>query len=219
MADLRAMLQQSLTAQVAKQGAQIFELVAHNKILDNQVAQLAASNASRAPGSLPQQGTQPYEIINVITLRSGAAYEGLKIPVEPEMIVVNDAEPAPRPVEKKIEIKVPLPDHLKKKSLSEEQFEKFKEVLAKLNVTIPFLDLVMQVPSYAKFLKELLTRKWSLAEVETVAFTKECSAHLQSSTPKLSNPGSFSISCSLGTLGIDKLFVIWVLVLVYYLCL
>ncbi|KAL9224986.1 hypothetical protein vseg_000960 [Gypsophila vaccaria] len=116
MADLKTMLQQSLAAQ-AKQEAQISKLVAHNKILDNQVAQLAAS---RTPSSLPPHGVQPHETINAIILRSGAAYEGPKTPTAPEMIVVPDVEPTPKPVEKTIEIKLSFPDRLKKKSTFEE---------------------------------------------------------------------------------------------------
>ncbi|XP_074356413.1 uncharacterized protein LOC141696126 [Apium graveolens] len=74
-----------------------------------------------------------------------------------------------------------------------------------LEVTVPFTDLISQVPSYAKFLKDILTKKLSFGEVETIAFTEECSAILQNkSPPKLKNPGSFSIPCHLGALFIDN---------------
>ncbi|XP_074351944.1 uncharacterized protein LOC141691100 [Apium graveolens] len=74
-----------------------------------------------------------------------------------------------------------------------------------LEVTVPFTNLISQVPSYAKFLKDILTKKRSFCEVETVAFTEECSVVLQNkSPPKLKDPGSFSIPCHLGALFIDK---------------
>ncbi|XP_074265945.1 uncharacterized protein LOC141588400 [Silene latifolia] len=54
-------------------------------------------------------------------------------------------------------------------------------------------------------MKDILTRKRSFNEVETIAFTEECSALLQSkSPPKLKDPGSFSIPCTIGTHVIDK---------------
>ncbi|KAJ9145987.1 hypothetical protein P3X46_028310, partial [Hevea brasiliensis] len=50
------------------------------------------------------------------------------------------------------------------------------------------------MPSYAKFLKEILSNKRKLEDHETVALTEECSAILQRKLPpKLNDPGSFSI--------------------------
>ncbi|XP_021865769.2 uncharacterized protein [Spinacia oleracea] len=58
---------------------------------------------------------------------------------------------------------------------------------------------------YAKYLKELITKKRDLGGVERVALTEECSAMLQNkSPPKLKDPGSFSIPCHIGALFIDK---------------
>ena len=50
-----------------------------------------------------------------------------------------------------------------------------------------------------------LDQKRSISEVDTVAFTEECSAILQSKFPsKLKNSSSFSIPCHIGNLIIDK---------------
>ena len=104
-----------------------------------------------------------------------------------------------------MKIQLPFPGRLNRRSPFEEQFAKFKEVLAKHEITISFLDLFMQVSSYIKFLKGLLNRKHSLPKAESVAFTEECRALQQSnSPPKLMDPGSFSIPCILGTLPIDR---------------
>ena len=55
------------------------------------------------------------------------------------------------------------------------------------------------------FMKKILTRKRAFNKVETIAFTEECSALLQSqSPPKLKDLGSFSIPCNIGTIFIDK---------------
>ncbi|XP_057989125.1 uncharacterized protein LOC131172198 [Hevea brasiliensis] len=61
------------------------------------------------------------------------------------------------------------------------------------------------MPSYAKFLKEILLNKRRLEDYETVALTEECSALLQNKLPpKLKDPGSFSIPCHIGDTSIEK---------------
>jgi hypothetical protein len=45
---------------------------------------------------------------------------------------------------------IPFPQRLAK-SKSEGQFKKFIELLKKLHVNIPFLEPILQMPSYAKF--------------------------------------------------------------------
>ncbi|KAJ8756040.1 hypothetical protein K2173_024587 [Erythroxylum novogranatense] len=61
------------------------------------------------------------------------------------------------------------------------------------------------MPTYAKFLKEILSNKRRLEEYATVALTEESSAILQNKLPpKLQDPGSFSIPCQIGTTTIGK---------------
>ncbi|XP_022855926.1 uncharacterized protein LOC111377105 [Olea europaea var. sylvestris] len=51
------------------------------------------------------------------------------------------------------------------------------------------------MPSYAKFLKDILSNKCKLEEHETVMLTEECSARIQKKLPpKLKDPGSSSIN-------------------------
>ncbi|XP_074342614.1 uncharacterized protein LOC141680228 [Apium graveolens] len=65
--------------------------------------------------------------------------------------------------------------------------------------------MLQQMPSYAKFMKGFLSRKLKLEESETIALTEECSAVLQQKLPpKLKDPGSFTISCTIGELSFDK---------------
>lgn len=53
------------------------------------------------------------------------------------------------------------------------------------------------MPSYVKFMKEILSNKRKLGEHETVMLTEECSAILQNKlTPKLKDLGSFTIRTS-----------------------
>ncbi|XP_016195479.1 uncharacterized protein LOC107636488 [Arachis ipaensis] len=63
------------------------------------------------------------------------------------------------------------------------------------------------MPLYAKFLKELITKKRSWQEKETVVLTQECSAIIQKGlAPKLKDSGSFFIPCTIGNMAIDKSF-------------
>ncbi|XP_063949903.1 uncharacterized protein LOC135152745 [Daucus carota subsp. sativus] len=61
------------------------------------------------------------------------------------------------------------------------------------------------MPSYAKFMKDIQSRKLKLEDLETVALTEECSAVLQQKLPpKLKDLGSFTIPCTIGPLSFDK---------------
>ncbi|XP_070042626.1 uncharacterized protein [Nicotiana tomentosiformis] len=61
------------------------------------------------------------------------------------------------------------------------------------------------MPAYAKFLKEILTKKRRIEETSVVKLTEHCSAILQNKLlQKCGDPGSFTISFSLGTLNFDK---------------
>ena len=78
-------------------------------------------------------------------------------------------------------------------------FSKFFEVFKKLHINIPFAEALAQMPTYVRFLKELLSNKRKLEEFETVALTEECSAILQNKLPpKLKDPGKFTIPCTIG---------------------
>ncbi|XP_073133635.1 uncharacterized protein [Henckelia pumila] len=87
----------------------------------------------------------------------------------------------------------------KKKAL-DEQFAKFLENFKKLHINIPFVDAMLQMPNYAKFLMEVMLRKRNLEEFETVNLTEECSVILQKKLPqKLKDPGIFTIPCIIGS--------------------
>ncbi|XP_015970424.1 uncharacterized protein LOC107493905 [Arachis duranensis] len=61
------------------------------------------------------------------------------------------------------------------------------------------------MPLYAKFLKELMTRKRNWGEKETIVLTEECSAIIQKKLPqKMKDLGSFQIPCIIGDIHIEK---------------
>ena len=50
------------------------------------------------------------------------------------------------------------------------------EVFKKLQINIPFADALEQMPTYVKFMKDILSKKRRLEEYETIALTEECDA-------------------------------------------
>ncbi|XP_022868243.1 uncharacterized protein LOC111387880 [Olea europaea var. sylvestris] len=72
-----------------------------------------------------------------------------------------------------------------RKHKMEQQYKKFLEVFKKLHINIPLADALSQMPSYAKFLKDILSNKRKLEDHETVMLTEECGARIQKKLPKL----------------------------------
>ena len=72
-------------------------------------------------------------------------------------------------------------------------------------MNIPLLDKIKQVPTYAKFLKDLCTVKKGLGLEKKAFITEQVSAIIQSKTlVKYNNPGSPTISVNIGGTCIDK---------------
>ena len=95
-------------------------------------------------------------------------------------------------------LEVPFPQRFQK-SRREEQFSKFLDIFKKIEINIPFAEVISQMPLYAKFLKEILSKKRKIAEEGIVNLTATCSAIIQQKLPaKMKDPGSFTIPCSIG---------------------
>ena len=74
-----------------------------------------------------------------------------------------------------------------------------------MKVNIPLLDIIKQVPAYAKFLKDLCTIKKGLGIEKKAFLTEQVSAIIQSKNPvKYKDPGSPTISVNIGGNCIDK---------------
>ncbi|KAL6281817.1 hypothetical protein ACE6H2_012746 [Prunus campanulata] len=94
---------------------------------------------------------------------------------------------------------IPFPQRLKKKKLDEKYF-KFLEMFKKLEINIPFADALEQMPNYAKFMKDIISKKRKFGDHEKIQLTEECSAILQRKLPlKQKDRGSFKIPCIIGT--------------------
>ncbi|CAM8990443.1 unnamed protein product [Rhodiola kirilowii] len=195
-------------------------------MLENQIAQQAESS-TRAQGKLPARPEQGQrEHINAVTLRSGKELEGeqprkkkvsfdLGGQASAEIEELDEEVPNPqtqkeKEVEKeKDELKpytppIPFPQRLKKKS-NDKQFSKFADMMRKLYVTLPFTEVITQAPSYAHFPKDIVTCRRTIEEVDSISLNEECSAIFHPNMPpKLGDPGSFSISCYIGGVKIER---------------
>ena len=143
----------------------------------------------------------------IITLRSGKEIEQ-PVPItaeetckekeaEPEKIIISED-----PVKKNMP---PLfPQALRGKKKIQNQAEIW-EVLRQVKVNILLLDMIKQVPTYAKFLKDLCTVKKGLGIEKKAFLTEQVSAIIQSKTPvKYKDPESPTISVNIGGTCIDK---------------
>ena len=70
------------------------------------------------------------------------------------------ATPKPPPIQP-YEPPVPYPQRLKKKE-HDQQFAKFLERFKTLHINMPFVEYLVKMPKYAKFLKELISNKKKL---------------------------------------------------------
>ena len=90
---------------------------------------------------------------------------------------------------------IPFPQRLQKSKI-EEQFARFLKTFQKLEISMPFIEVVTQMPLYATFLKEILSKKRRIAEEGVVNLTATCSAVIKKTLPeKMKDPRSFTIPC------------------------
>ena len=58
----------------------------------------------------------------------------------------------------------------------DEQFAKFLNMFKKIEVNIPFAEALAKMPYYAKFMKEILSKKRKLDQEGVVSLSANCSA-------------------------------------------
>jgi hypothetical protein len=85
------------------------------------------------------------------------------------------------------------------------KLEDILEVFKQVQIIIPFLDAIQQIPSYAKFLKDLVTVKRKTNVPKKAFMTKQVSAILQCKLPlKYKDPGCPTITCMIGVSQIKR---------------
>ena len=178
-----------------------------NKLLEVQEKGRFPSQTLPNPKGIHEVGSGMDEVKSIITLRSGKEVDQpLPKPVEesrqgeemqPEHILLEEDS-------MKYRIAPPFPQALRGKKKATQQTG-ILEVLRQVKVNIPLLDLINQVPAYAKFLKDLCTIKKGLGIEKKAFLTEHVSAIIQSKYPvKYKDPGSPTIPVNIGGNCIDK---------------
>ena len=183
------------------------------KNLETQVGQLALTLQSQKKDAFPSDTKKNPKDCMAVQLRSGKELE--------KMTERNDSSTEKESPEKEEELErkkervdrkdihnsgpaVPFPQRLQKSKI-EEQFARFLKTFQKLEISMPFTEVVTQMPLYAKFLKDILSKKRKIVGEGIVNLTATCSALMKKELPeKMKDPGSFTIPCMIEGVEIQK---------------
>ena len=154
------------------------------KNLETQVGKLTLNMPNQSKGTFPSDTQKNPKDCMAIQLRSGKDLSSNKRKERKEETEVEKEE-TEKEGEKNTQIEqpkaindqkkkegvpaytpsVPFPQRLQK-SRREEQFPKFLDIFKKLEINIPFAEVISQMPLYAKYLNEILSKKRKIAEEE-----------------------------------------------------
>ena len=182
------------------------------KNLENTMGQIATSLSrmeTQNIGKLPSQAElNPKENVSAVTLRSGKQYDPPFIPSpQPILDTPSPAQdlpttaPLPKP---RYVTQPPFPSRLRQKQ-KEENEKEILDLFTKVEVNIPLLTAIRQIPRYARYLKELCTIKRKLRGDEKIGVGENASVVIQKKLPpKCKDPGTFTIPCTIGKTRIEK---------------
>ena len=132
-------------------------------------------------GSASDPNSRIDEVKAVVTLRNGKELRpAVPAPTKTTPIVVDppEEEQSAKREEVNPTVPPPFPQVLRKKKNSVNQTE-ILEVLQQVKVNIPLLDMIKQVPTYAKFLKDLCTVKRGFNVNKKAFLTEQVSAIIE----------------------------------------
>nr|GEU76424.1 reverse transcriptase domain-containing protein [Tanacetum cinerariifolium] len=158
----------------------------------------------RPQGVLPSNIVlNPRDDLKAITTHSGvtlARPSVTPLPLSSSKEVEHDPESTTKKVlTESTTIVPPLPSRLNKEKLQDKpdiQIHSFLQMLKKLYFNISFAEALAHMPKNAKMVKDLLTKKDKLLELENTPLNENCSAFLLKKLPKkLGDTGRFLIPC------------------------
>ncbi|KAH0634861.1 hypothetical protein KY284_037647 [Solanum tuberosum] len=176
----------------------------------------------RQPGTLPSNTIQNPKNDGhcmAVTTRGGKQTidpprtSVVEIEIRKEDDVVKVREESENATEKEAEISqkvVPIPrpppnfpQRLVKKT-KDGKYRRFITMLKKLSINVPLIEALEQMPGYAKFMKDMVTKKKSVS-FEDDDRLQHCSAiTTRSFVQKKEDPGAFTIPCIIGLLHFSK---------------
>ncbi|XP_070021967.1 uncharacterized protein [Nicotiana sylvestris] len=181
--------------------------------LERQMGQLATTQNTRPAGALPSD-TEKNPQVNAVTLRNGRELE--EVPKKKKDKPIPEGELIPKVTQEQknaAEISEPMeaprppppfPQRLQKKT-DDRMFTKFLSMLSQVQLNIPLVDVLREIPKYVKYIKDIVAHKRRLTDFETVALTKECTSRVQNKLPqKLKDLGSFTIHVRIGNVDVGR---------------
>ncbi|XP_071917147.1 uncharacterized protein [Coffea arabica] len=186
----------------------------------NQISQMATAIHrldSQNQGKLPSQPELNPKNVSAMTLRSGKEVQGpdplipmdkdedrIEKELEEEGGDNKNSKVIPDPLMPVRSNPPPFPSRLEKPRKQDKEKEVL-EIFRKVEINIPLLDAIKQVPRYAKFLRDLCVNRMRLRGDERVVVGENVSAILQRKLPpKCGDPGMFTIPCRIGNSLIGK---------------
>ncbi|WJX91525.1 hypothetical protein P8452_73291 [Trifolium repens] len=99
---------------------------------------------------------------------------------------------------------LPYP-HTQSKKDKERQYARFLDIFKRLQINIPFSEALEQMPTYAKFMKKILTKKRKYNDDEVIKLDASCSAIIQQTLPtKEKDPGRVTLPVAIGNVNVGK---------------
>ncbi|XP_006584368.1 uncharacterized protein LOC114420613 [Glycine soja] len=182
------------------------------KNLEVQVGQLAKQLAERPSNSFTKNMEKnPKEECKVVMTRSRTTIQAEEGRADQKVVEIErkkgkseaniEKKKEATPIEGK-EVPYPLVPSRKDK---ERHLAKFLDIFKKLEITFPFGEALQQMPLYAKFLKDVLTKKNRYIHSDTIVVEGNCSVVIQRILPpKHKDPGVVTIPCSIGEVVVGK---------------
>ncbi|KAK8506990.1 hypothetical protein V6N12_041667 [Hibiscus sabdariffa] len=163
--------------------------------LENQVGQIAQALQVR-PQATPTSPLEESEVRDTVQKKEGRE-EVLITKPSGGQCANTTTKAVPTQSTEDVRLPPPFPQRLKKHK-EDTQFKKFVDMLDQLHIDVPFLEAIDQMPTYAKFLKDIITKKRKIERYETVATANEYANAVNEIPTKRNDPGSFIIPCSIG---------------------
>jgi len=169
-----------LNDSLSKLNTKVDSIATHTKMLETQISQVAQQMpaSSQSPGVfLGETEANPKAHVNAIsfggskleeTITKAKDIKGGSVKLLRENVMIEGEKPLDKP-------KVPFSLSLAKPNL-EAQFNKFVNILKRICINIPFAKALSRMPLYAKFLKEIFSKKKTIEHNETIALPRESSA-------------------------------------------
>nr|XP_009782958.1 PREDICTED: uncharacterized protein LOC104231631 [Nicotiana sylvestris] len=157
------------------------------KVLQGDIEQEVVGEESKQEVEAEEQGVVEVERVPEKEKVQEVNQEGVK---EKEKETSKSPPPIPRPPP-------PFPQRLIRR-VNDIKLKKFYDILKQLSANIPFLEAFQEMPGFAKYLKDLITKNRTTKN-EVVKLTHRVSSIIATSpVQKKEDPGAFTILCTIG---------------------